>query len=239
MPAQNDYSAVPGNAVTPEAVAGRDAAMFVVGAAEPVPSGMPPLASEPNKALVKVAVAHFAGVPKAHIGALSKSFGNFDRVVGIGWVIADAVRPLGAPLITRAEAHAIGGRAQRKAGDIKDEVRTARLAIQRAAYKLDASDPKRQELDRQLADAEALVLRESIELPLPSGAPQAASSATGSRKCAREHVPSYCWIAWDGDCVFRPLHVRYMGVPSSLRLILGALEPSQQCSWTRQWFQHV
>ena len=128
MPAQNDYLAVPGNAVTPEAVAGRDAAMFVVGAAEPVPSGMPPLASEPNKALVKVAVAHFAGVPKAHIGALSKSFGNFDRVVGIGWVIADAVRPLGAPLITRAEAHAIGGRAQRKAGDIKDEVRTARLS---------------------------------------------------------------------------------------------------------------
>jgi hypothetical protein len=106
-------------------------------------------------------------------------------------VIADAVRPLGAPLITRAEAHAIGGRAQRKAGDIKDEVRTARLAIQRAAYKLDASDPKRQELDRQLADAEALVLRESIELPLPSGAPQAASSATGSRKRAREHVPSW------------------------------------------------
>ena len=53
----------------------------------------------------------------------------------------------------------IGSKAQRKAADIKDEVRTARLAIQRAAYKLDASDPKRQELDRQLADAEAAVLR--------------------------------------------------------------------------------
>jgi hypothetical protein len=135
--------------------------MFVVGATEPVPSGLPPLASEPTKALVKLAVKHFGDVPKAHIGALSKSFGNFDRVVGIGWVIADAVRPLGAPLITRTDAHAIGGRAQRKAGDIKDEVRTARLAIQRAAYKLDASDPKRQELDRQLADAEAAVLCES------------------------------------------------------------------------------
>ena len=61
--------------------------------------------------------------------------------------------------------------------------------------------------------------------------------ATGSRKRAREHV--YCWIAWDGDYVFRPLHVRSMGVPWSLRLILGALEPSQRCSWTRQWFQHV
>ena len=68
---------------------------------------------------------------------------------------------MGAPQITRTDAHAIGGKAQRKAGDIKDEVRTARLAIQRAAYKLDASDPKRQELDRQLADAEAAVLCES------------------------------------------------------------------------------
>ena len=165
--------------------------MFVVGAAEPSPSGLLPLASEPTKALVKFAVAHFAALSKAHIAALSKSFGNFDRVVGIGWLIADAVRAVGAPLITRADAHAIGSKAQRKAADIKDEVRTARLAIQRAAYKLDASDPKRQELDRQLADAEAAVLRESIELPLPSGAPQAASSATGSRKRAREYVPSW------------------------------------------------
>ena len=35
------------------------------------------------------------------------------------------------------------------------------------------------------------MLRESIELPLPPGAPQAASSATGSRKRAREYVPSW------------------------------------------------
>ena len=116
-------------------MAGRDAAMFVVGAAEPSPSGLLPLASEPTKALVKFAVAHFAALPKAHIAALSKSFGNFDRVVGIGWLIADAVRAVGAPLITRADAHAIGSKAQRKAADIKDEVRTARLAIQRAVYK--------------------------------------------------------------------------------------------------------
>ena len=88
-------------------MAGRDAAMFVVGAAEPSPSGLLPLASEPTKALVKFAVAHFAALPKAHIAALSKSFGNFDRVVGIGWLIADAVRAVGAPLITRADAHAI------------------------------------------------------------------------------------------------------------------------------------
>ena len=55
-PAQNDSLAAPGNAVTQEAVAGREEIMFVVGAVEAVPSGLPPLASEPNKALVKFAV---------------------------------------------------------------------------------------------------------------------------------------------------------------------------------------
>ena len=37
--------------------------------------------------------------------ALSKAFGNFDRVVALGWLVADA---LGAPLLTREAAYDIG-----------------------------------------------------------------------------------------------------------------------------------
>ena len=133
---------------------------------------------------------------KADVEALSDSFGNFDRTVGLGWLIGDAV---GRPLMDRKAAHAAGLKAARAAGNINQlEVRAARLQSQRAAGKLAADDPQRAALAEQAAKAEAAILRAQVDValpPAPSAAPPSASAAgsraTGSRKLAREVVPSH------------------------------------------------
>jgi hypothetical protein len=158
--------------------------MFVVGAAEAAASGLPPLASEVKKGIVKLA-AEWKDLTDDYVMALSKSFGNWDRVVGLGWLIADSVRPVGLPILPRADGHAIGLRAGRAVGKIKAEVRSAKLVIQRAACKPGAN---RESLEQRVAEAEARVLCETIEVGVPpttriSTAP--VSQPTGSRKRAR------------------------------------------------------
>ena len=68
-----------------KATAARASKMYVIGAAKAVAPGLPPLASQASKALVKATHDYMQGLPKAHIDALSTSFGNFDRKVGLGW----------------------------------------------------------------------------------------------------------------------------------------------------------
>ena len=109
----------PETTLTEDAIAARDAAMFVDGAAGPAASDLLPLAKEASGALVQLAAARVKGWPEARIKALSTSFRNFDRVVGLGWLIGDA---LGLPLMTRAEAHAVGLKARREAGTLKEEI---------------------------------------------------------------------------------------------------------------------
>ena len=69
------------------------------------------------------------------IKALSNSFGNFDRRVGLGWLLGDAVRPAGSSLMERAVACAAGVKAQRVTAKIKTDVREGKLAIQRELCK--------------------------------------------------------------------------------------------------------
>lgn len=52
-----------------------------------------------------LAAAHIKGLKKADIDVLSKAYGNFDRVVGLGWLLADAV---GLPVLERSDAYAVG-----------------------------------------------------------------------------------------------------------------------------------
>jgi hypothetical protein len=44
--------------------------------------------------------------------ALSQSFGNFDRVVALGWLLGDA---MGARLLPREQAHQVGNKARKAA----------------------------------------------------------------------------------------------------------------------------
>ena len=188
-PQQNQPGIEADAVITAETIPLRASKMFVVGASGIAASGLPRLAPEPTKGIVKYAAAHMeVGGPlkKTDVDALSNSFGNFDRVVGLGWLIADAVRPVESPLLTRKEAHAVGLKAGRAAAQIKLAIRTDKLAIQRQACKLAPDDPARAQLQAEAEAVEARVLRETIDVALPLETPPARSSATGSRKRARE-----------------------------------------------------
>ena len=55
-------------------------------------------------------------LPDSTITVLSVAFGNFDRMVAAGWLLADA---LGMPLLACGDAHAAGLKARRESGRIK------------------------------------------------------------------------------------------------------------------------
>ena len=116
----------------------------------------------------------------AEIQALSKAFGNFDRTVGLGWLIGYAV---GLPLVDRKAAHATGLKAAREVGKIKAGVRAAQLNAQRATCKLAADDPQRQQLAEDAVDAveaEAAILRAAVDVALPEAPPAARRAPPGS-----------------------------------------------------------
>ena len=63
-----------------------------------------------TKQLAQLVATDIKNLSDAHVKALSKSFGNFDRVVAQGWLVADA---LGLPLLLHKQAHAVGLKVRR------------------------------------------------------------------------------------------------------------------------------
>ena len=102
---------------------------------------------------------------------------NFDRTVGLGWLIGYAV---GLPLVDRKAAHATGLKAAREVGKIKAGVRAAQLNAQRATCKLAADDPQRQQLAEDAVEAEAAILRAAVDVALPEAPPAARRAPPGS-----------------------------------------------------------
>ena len=92
-------------ALSQEWVAERHTEMFVEGAAGLAASELVEIVRKVTGQLVKVTWAHVQGLTQDNIGALSKSFGNFDRVVALGWLLGDA---MGLPLMERKDAHMVG-----------------------------------------------------------------------------------------------------------------------------------
>ena len=84
--------------------------MFSIRSSGPVEVRKPLLASKVTKGLVKFAIEVANELCDRDGNALSRSFGNFDRRVAAGWLLADAV---GLPLVERRQAHATGIKAQR------------------------------------------------------------------------------------------------------------------------------
>ena len=178
-------------------MAARYSAMFVIGAAEVQTSGQPPVGRKATKSLVKLATDHMNKVSDADIKALSNLFGNFDRRVGLGWLLGDAVRPAGSPLPDGAGGCVCSrceGAARRGQDQDRRPRRQARNSA-RALQKLATDDPRREALQVEVEGVEAEVLRTDVDLPLPpvTPAPAAAAAAkpTGSRKRAREAEPSH------------------------------------------------
>ena len=173
-------------ALTAAMMAERASAMFSLGASGPTVSGMPKLAEKATMELVSLAFGAVGKLCDQHGKVLSKAFGNFDRVVGLGWLITDA---LGCPLVPRDTAYTVGLKLRKLPGELKADQLAVRKAASRAISKLAAEDPKRQELKQEVAEEEARLLRAEIDLELPSAQPAPRESSTGKRKSAAPPPP--------------------------------------------------
>ena len=128
--AQMAAAEVPLPPLTAHSLKLRDSAIFVVGKSSPIPSQLERAATLPTGELVLLAWKLTTDWPKARIEELAASFGNFDRVVGLGWLLADA---LGLPVLDRNEgphsALAVGKAAISRAKKIDDAITSAKRAI--------------------------------------------------------------------------------------------------------------
>jgi hypothetical protein len=162
--------------LTPHMFAERAAAMFAADASWPVSSGMEPIATQITKRLVLFANSITAAWSRQYVNDRSRAYGNFDRAVGLGWLIGDA---LGHPLLGHAEAFTIGPEARRKAAVIKQEVADARRAVQRDKAKFESDDAREAAKDA----AERAKLAEPLELPLVfQGTGPSESSRSGRKR---------------------------------------------------------
>ena len=89
---QEQVSAGPEHLLTADALAERAAAMFRADSSAPQASGLPPSGGQATKELVQLAFTAANDLCDKHGKVLSTVFGNFDRVVALGWLLGDAVR---------------------------------------------------------------------------------------------------------------------------------------------------
>jgi hypothetical protein len=175
--------------MTAAAFLARSSKMFVLGLAGPTESGIEPAASAVDKALIKLAWETVSTRTGSTMSAFSKSFGNFDHIVAVGWLIADAV---GLPLLEKSSAHAVGLKARRVALTLKADIASILKSVKDKVRKqhLTSDDPKRIKLEQDAADAECALLSEPIDLPLPNSSQSVQAGKRGSRKCAHEPTPT-------------------------------------------------
>ena len=124
--------------MTAAAMAERASKTFVVSAAGPRRSALPPVARKVTKELCLLAFNAANDLCNEHGKALSAAFGNFDRVVALGWLIGDA---LGMPPVDRAVAHAAGLKARRAATDLQKDQTAARKESRTLARRPHGSPP--------------------------------------------------------------------------------------------------
>ena len=160
--------------------------VFSVVESEPKRSSKTPVMSKATKGLTKTAWEVMEGLDKSLIDVLSDKYGNFDRVVGCGWLLQDAVGLPLSPLTERKVPHAIGLKARTQALKLKTAVYLARKPLLAAARKLDDADPEQQKLLEEADRVEENLLSGPMELPFDKAVEnsQPRSTATSSRKVA-------------------------------------------------------
>ena len=120
-------------------------------------------------------------------------------LVGLGWLLADAV---GLPLLTRETAYAVGIKARREAGYIEKAEAAMKKDLSRAKSKLSPTDPQRLQLDGTLEADMAKLLQQPVDVKLPDAAAPAPRPASGSRKRKRELAsaePTFDELIADAD----------------------------------------
>lgn len=176
--AQVAAAAVPLMLLTAANLEVRASAMFVAGKPGPVRSGLDRAAFLPTGELVLLAWKLTVDWPQARIAQLSASFGNFDRVVALGWLIADA---LDLPLLERNEGEHSAWLVGKAAIYVAKKMDGLIASAKRTISKHPADSTKRADAARAAAALEAKLLSAPVEpaLPLPVATAPAAS-ASGS-----------------------------------------------------------
>ena len=147
--------------------------MFVEGSNAPVASELLPSRSVATKELVQRAWK-LVEDRKKRVRKLSACFGNFDKVVALGWLLGDVL--LGV-LMPHVDALAVGRKAARMAPGLKE----AFAAPSRRAGKLQVGQAREDSLAQAVKD-EAALRQEQVELPLPDAAACRRWLATAQRR---------------------------------------------------------
>ena len=104
----------------------RAAKVFPLDATEPRASGMGAVASGQPSNQHTLFVWEAAGrLCDAHRPALSRAYGNFDRVVAAGWLMGDTLE---VPHLDRKQACSLGFAVRKRAGTIEAKIASIRKA---------------------------------------------------------------------------------------------------------------
>ena len=162
----------------------RQRVMFVVGSDAPKASGRDAILPYATNEAVQIGWELIRERCKADVRELSRSFGNFDQRVGLGWLLGDAV--LGG-FIPGADALAIGIKAVKAGPDLKAAFAAPSRRVSKAKY---STDEARERAVAAAADEEAALRHADAELPMPAEALPPPPAA--KRHCVRAapRVPS-------------------------------------------------
>jgi hypothetical protein len=161
----------------------RQALMFVVGSKAPATSGRRALLSFATKEAVQLGWETIRDRCKADRPELSRSFGNFDQRVGLGWLLGDVVCGF---LIPFDDALAVGTKAVKAGPDLKAEFAAPGRRAAKARYTCT------EERERALAAAateEADLRRADAELPIPAALPPEKPAGAKRRRVEVEMPP--------------------------------------------------
>ena len=165
--------------LTADFVARRSDRMFPLEGTEAVASGLEECVQQVTNKLIQLVWAHVQAWSDAHVNALHTAFGNFDRIVAAGWLLADA---FDLPLMDREQALLVGLKVRYYGGKILK----TQGQVKRQASKVPATAPNRQEQVQELMKTAMGKLetptRETLGLPTATRKSGAAAQATGSRK---------------------------------------------------------
>lgn len=148
---------------------------------------MSPAVNSPNNQLVTVAVNVVSSWPQPYVDARSSAYGNFDRVVGLGWLVGDA---LGWPPLERKEAQALGLAASRRAKRVQATI---------AGYKRDASRRRKGDAPEDPGELAAALLQQPVEPPLPLPTANAATSRKRKRECESQGTSQATQLEREAD----------------------------------------
>ena len=214
-------AAEPARPLTAAVVAEHDSKMFVVGAKAAVASGLGRAASKATYLLVHLVAQHVAGYSKGHVSALSGAFGNFDRVVAQGWLVADA---LGYdPLLEREDAFILGSAVRHRARKVKSKMerllRAAQLEAADAAFMHAAVDPplpfpdarsatagsvcskrEREELESSIAPPLSRLRQTAQRAAASEAAAEAVCESAMAARDAADDVAAKRHAAWEAAC---------------------------------------